>query len=101
MNSLDSFNNWIISGALVVATPLFFLGVVAITHSRNKKMRWRSDGLIGSLGFAETDLRPEGAVLVRGELWRARSTTDEAVERNGRIRVKGTRGHLLLVELEK
>jgi len=86
---------WIISGALAAAAvPILFV----VLLSRHKKMAVENVGLIGSDGQAETHLAPEGAVLVRGELWRARSATGEAIVRESLVCVKGVRGHLLIVE---
>ncbi len=85
---------WIILGALAAAVPIFFV----VLLSRHKKAAMGSLELIGSEGRAETTLQPDGAVLVRGELWRARSATGVAIERDSLIRVRGARGHLLIIE---
>ena len=55
--------------------------------------------LTGRVGAVVEALHPEGAVLVDGELWRARVRSGGSVER-GRVRVVGARGHLLEVEAE-
>ncbi len=86
---------WIILGALAAAAvPIFFVAAL----SKYKKTAMRSVGLIGSEGRAETTLQPEGTVLVGGELWRARSALGEAIECESLIRIRGARGHLLIVE---
>jgi membrane-bound ClpP family serine protease len=77
---------------------LVMLGVVA-TVARRKKRAVRELNLVGRTGSIVAALRPEGAVLVADELWRARTVTGAHVER-GRVRVVGARGHLLEVEAE-
>ncbi|MBA2339505.1 MAG: hypothetical protein H0V88_03850 [Pyrinomonadaceae bacterium] len=99
MELFASFYDWFVLWALVAAVPIFLFGIVAAALSRHKGIGNGKVELIGSMGLTETNLKPEGAVLVRGELWRARSVTGEAVERYSRVRVKGARGHLLLVEV--
>ena len=47
----------------------------------------------------EADLQPEGAVIVAGELWRARLSNEAEPLRRGTLaRVVGANGHLLEVE---
>jgi membrane-bound serine protease (ClpP class) len=78
----------------MLACALLFVAAL----SRHKKSSAGELNLMGALAQVETDLEPEGAVLVRGELWRAR-TLSGAVVRSGRdVRVVGAKGHLLEVE---
>lgn len=79
--------------AVLVITP-FVLAVL----SRRKKAITVETQLVGSRGSVETTLRPEGSVLIRGELWRARSRSGSKIERGQKIRVVGASGHLLEVE---
>jgi membrane-bound ClpP family serine protease len=83
----------LIGGALLCALLL----VVAL--SRHKKGAARELDLTGRTGSVVEALRPEGAVLVDGELWRARLRAGGVVER-GRVRVVGARGVWLEVEAE-
>jgi membrane-bound ClpP family serine protease len=47
----------------------------------------------------ETELEPEGAIIVSGELWRARlGSAASTVARGRAVRIVGVSGHLLLVE---
>ena len=52
--------------------------------------------LLGARGTATTLIDPEGTVMVRGELWRARAPHLMAPHTS--IRVVGTDAHLLMVE---
>ena len=53
--------------------------------------------LAGRVGVVVNALEPEGAVLVDGELWRARAQSGDRIAR-GRVRIVGARGHWLEVE---
>jgi len=54
--------------------------------------------LKGLSAVAHTVLNPEGAVLVDGELWRARSVDGSVFGPSANLRVVGSVDHLLLVE---
>ena len=51
-----------------MTSALIILGVEA----RRAKIKTGSEAMLGWLAVAQTELAPEGHVLVRGELWRAR-----------------------------
>jgi membrane-bound ClpP family serine protease len=82
---------------LIVGASFILLATVVLL-SRHKKAASGQLDLIESMAVVETTLKPEGSVLVRGELWRARSLGGTTVERGGRVRVVGASGHLLEVE---
>jgi membrane-bound serine protease (ClpP class) len=79
-------------GALIIAAASVAL------LSRHKKAATGQLKLMDAVAVVETTLEPEGSVLVRGELWRARAATGSRVERGARVRVVGAGGHLLEVE---
>ena len=84
---------------IVLASAGLTLGLAAIAAlSRHKKAATGELDLVGALAFVETNLEPEGSVLVRGETWRARSCTGAVVRSGSNVRVVGARGHLLEVE---
>ena len=91
---------FLLFGLLVAALccVLIALGAVAL-GARQKKRASRELNLMGHIGSVVSPLRPEGAVLVADELWRARAVAGDAIE-GGRVRVVGARGHLLEVEAE-
>lgn len=64
--------------ALAVSIPFgaitIFLMSIALRAHRNK-ITTGSQGLIGEIGIARTDVAPTGKVFVHGELWEARSTS--------------------------
>jgi membrane-bound serine protease (ClpP class) len=53
---------------------LFLVFLVVRAHAR--KVHTGREGLIGEVGVAQTDLRPEGKVFVHGELWNAEAVED-------------------------
>jgi membrane-bound ClpP family serine protease len=86
--------------AIFLTSVLFIalLGLIAAA-SRHKKRAAATLHLIGSIARVETDLQPEGAVIVEGELWRARlSGAAEPLRRGSRARIIGASGYLLEVE---
>ena len=54
-----------------------------------------SEGLIGMVGFAKTDLNPNGQILVHGELWEA--VSDEPLKAGSQIQVTKITGLTLHV----
>jgi membrane-bound serine protease (ClpP class) len=87
---------------LSVVIPFALILIVMIRLAlriRTIKVVTGAAGMIGLKGRAETAIAPEGRVLVRGELWRARSQMKIAPEES--IRVIGVDGLTLEVEAEK
>ncbi len=70
------------TAVLIAATTVFLLTRVIKAHRR--QVMTGSEGLVGEIGNALSDLDPDGKVLVHGEYWDARSTGDRIV--------KGSRG---------
>jgi membrane-bound ClpP family serine protease len=86
--------------AFFLTSVLFMtlLGLIAAA-SRHKKRAAGTLRLIGAVAQVETDLQPEGAVIVGGELWRARlSGAAVPLRRGSRARIVGASGYLLEVE---
>lgn len=85
---------------IVFAASLFGLLALAlfvVALWRHKRAASGDVDLMGAAASVETTLGPEGSVLVRGELWRARSSTGASLERGSAVRVVGASRHLLLV----
>jgi membrane-bound serine protease (ClpP class) len=84
---------------LSIAGALFFgFGMTVALRSR-ERVRTAQVGLVGLVGEARADLNPEGAVFVKGALWRARSSNGP-IPKGRRIRVRGIDGLILRVEEE-
>ena len=77
--------------------------VVAVASRRHKRGATGEVKLIGLTGTIERDLQPEGAVVVAGELWPARTRTGRTLARAecSRVRVVGVGAHWLEVEPEE
>ena len=72
--------------------------LIIVAESRHKKAATVELDLMGALASVETTLAPEGSVLIRGELWRARLRTSGKLEPGRAVRVVGASDHLLEVE---
>jgi membrane-bound ClpP family serine protease len=82
----------------LILVGLVGAAVTILALSRHQKRASGQLYLAGALAKVETTLKPEGSVIVLGELWRATSRTGATIERKRSVRVVGTSGHLLLVE---
>lgn len=85
--------------ALAVSIPLglitAFLMTLALKARRNKVVTG-SEGMVGGIGIAQTNLSPKGKVFVHGELWDAISSC--AVSAGQSVVVNRVDGLLLQVE---
>lgn len=85
--------------ALSVSIPLgviaiFLMGLVL--RARKNQVVTGTEGMIGEIGIARTQLGPEGKVFVHGELWNAISNSP--VPEGARVRVAAVNGLRLIVE---
>lgn len=81
---------------ICVAIGMVLLLIAFLSHY--KKSQLNSLHFPGSIGLANSSLRPEGTVLIRGELWPARSSGGNTIEVASQIKVVGSQEHLLIVE---
>ncbi len=85
--------------ASVLVAGLLAVLIYVAALSRHRKSSTGALSLVGRFASVEEPLNPVGAVLVDGELWRARVATGERVERGrANVRITGASGHLLEVE---
>ena len=70
---------------------------LALAAMRRKSLTGE-EGMINSVGVAQTDINPEGRVLIRGEVWRARA--GQNILSGARVRVIALEGFTLRVEPE-
>lgn len=87
----------ILIGILTIIAAMSLAIVVALY--RHKKAASAGSKVLGEMGQVNSELRPEGTILVHGELWRARSRSGSPVLVQTRVRVVGVEEHLLLVEV--
>lgn len=90
-------SNWSIVGA-VALTLLFFISVMtAALRVRLRKPITGEEGIIGMVGEAKTDIAPEGTVMTKGALWRAR-TMETGIAAGDKVKIMASEGLVLLVE---
>ena len=78
------------------ATAAFFGFVVTMAlRAQRQKTTTGAEGLIGQIGTVRTPLKPEGSVLVGGELWSAQC--EEGAEPGDKVRVLSVKGLMLFV----
>ncbi len=85
--------------ALIVSLPIGLIAIFLTTlvlRARRNRITTGSEGMIGEIGVARTQLEPAGKVFVHGELWNAVART--SVPQGTRVRVSGVDGLQLIVE---
>jgi membrane-bound serine protease (ClpP class) len=88
-----------LSTALSVTIPLAIITVILLRlalAAQRRKVVTGEQGMIESIGVAQTELAPAGKVFVHGEIWEARAATKIAP--GARVRVKEVKGLTLVVE---
>jgi membrane-bound serine protease (ClpP class) len=79
-------------------TLLFFISVMtAALRVRLRRPITGEEGIVGMVGEAKTDIAPEGTVMTKGTLWRAR-TMETGIAAGSKVKVMATEGLILLVE---
>ena len=88
---------WSIAGA-VALTLVFFVSVMtAALRVRLRRPIMGEEAMLGEIGEAKTDIAPEGTVLTKGTLWRAR-TMETGIAAGSKVKIMATEGLVLLVE---
>jgi membrane-bound serine protease (ClpP class) len=90
---------WLIGASAVAALLYWGFGLTVAVQSRDR-LSSTQRGLVGLVGEARGDLRPDGPVFVKGALWRGRSA-DGPIPAGTRIRVRGVDGLILRVEADQ
>jgi membrane-bound serine protease (ClpP class) len=83
----------------IIAILATLIGLLVTALSRHKKASAGDIKLVGEIAFVEIGLAPEGSIIVRGELWRARSNDGSVISPDARVRVVGFEDYLALVEI--
>jgi membrane-bound serine protease (ClpP class) len=89
---------WLIWSFPVAAFLYWGFGLTVAVQSR-ERLTSTQRGLVGLVGEARGELKPEGPVFVKGTLWRGRSA-DGPIPAGTRVRVRGVDGLILRVEPE-
>jgi membrane-bound serine protease (ClpP class) len=88
-------NVWRLAPAIVAFAVFVLLLVRLVVQAQRRRPVTGAEGLVGMSGRAESDLRPEGWVLVNGECWRA--VAGEPVEVGATVSVEAVDGLSLRV----
>jgi membrane-bound serine protease (ClpP class) len=70
----------------VVSAAFFLFALVMVVRALRRRPTTGKEGLIGRIGVATVDLKPEGVVEIRGELWNA--VADEHIKAGEKVQVK-------------
>lgn len=89
---------WLIWSFAVAALLYWGFGLTVAVQSR-ERLTSTQHGLVGLVGEARGELKPDGPVFVKGTLWRGRSA-DGPIPAGTRVRVRGVDGLILRVEPE-
>jgi membrane-bound serine protease (ClpP class) len=88
-------NPWKLFPVIVVFAAFTIALVRLVVQAQRRRPQTGAEGLVGRHGEAETDIDPEGWVVVQGERWRASAA--EPVPRGGKVEVQSVEGLLLRV----
>lgn len=81
--------SWAVILPAALFTALFFAVVIGMAVKAHKRQPVTgTEGLIGELGEAFTDIDLEGKAFIHGEIWDARS--DEPIKKGERVEIVGT-----------
>ena len=75
----------VIFPAVVVLSGFMAIVVFGVSRSFGRPQFSGREALLGQEAVADSDIRPEGRIRVRGELWKAES--DEPIERGQRVKL--------------
>ena len=75
----------VIFPAVVILSGFMAIVIYGVGRSLGRPQFSGREALLGQEAVAESDIRPEGRIRVRGELWKAES--DEPIERGRRVKI--------------
>ena len=84
---------FIIPVAVGLSLIFIFLIVIAIRAHMNRVYTGK-EGLVGEIGVAQSDLKPEGKVFVHGELWNAEA--EEDIPKGTKVKILEVKRNLVL-----
>ncbi|CAN5589019.1 nodulation protein NfeD [soil metagenome] len=88
---------WAVAAAVGLTALLFISVMTAALRVRLRRPITGEEAMVGRVGEAKTDIAPEGTVLSKGTLWRAR-TMETGIAAGSQVKVMATEGLVLLVE---
>jgi len=89
--------SWSVILVTVLVTTVFFVVVVAkVIDAHRQKPITGVEGMVGEEGIADSDIMPEGKVVLRGEYWNAVSS--EPIRKGEKVQVVAVKGLQLTVK---
>lgn len=92
---LELTTGLLILGLWIIKDIIFF---PFFKHSYSVENLTGIEQLFGEIGVTIQRLDPEGYIRLRGELWKARSTTEKVIDQECKVIITGGEGLLLFVE---
>jgi membrane-bound serine protease (ClpP class) len=80
----------------VAVITLFLVTLVVKSHAR--KPVTGHVGMIGLIGTVKTELNPDGQIFIHGELWQARSNTNQTISVGSAVKVLSLENLTLIVQ---
>jgi membrane-bound serine protease (ClpP class) len=71
---------------VLVSAAFFLFALIMVVRAHRRRPTTGKEGLIGRIGVATVDLKPEGVVEIRGELWNA--VAEEEIKAGEKVQVK-------------
>ncbi len=75
---------------VLVSAAFFLFALIMVVRAHRRRPTTGKEGLIGRIGVATVDLKPEGVVEIRGELWNA--VAEEEIKAGEKVQVKAMDG---------
>lgn len=79
-----------------VSAAFFLFALIMVVRALRRRPTTGREGLVGGRGVATTDLKPEGVVEIRGELWNA--VAEEQIKAGEKIQVEAIDGMQVTVK---
>ena len=76
----------VILPVVVVGSAFLLFALTMVIRAHRRRPTTGKEGLIGQIGVVTVDLKPEGVVEIRGELWNA--VADEQIKAGEKVQVK-------------
>jgi len=89
---------YIIVSAAIFTTGLFIILLMFGMKAQFYKAKTGKEAIIGEIGYAKTDVKPEGEVLVAGERWQAVSFKNQQINKGAKIQVVDIKNLRLIVK---
>jgi membrane-bound serine protease (ClpP class) len=81
---------------VLVSAAFFLFALTMVIRAHRRRPTTGREGLIGGRGVATTDLKPEGVVEIRGELWNA--VAEETIKAGDKIEIEKIDGMKVTVK---